>query len=299
METVKDVINSCLFDFVERGGIIAAQNILAVGRIGGTIPETPDDVGILELPTSDLSNGGVVTGLAIGGKRVCYTIRYQGFGWYNLVHILNYACKAKEIWDMKCPIMIRAIAMEGSIGPVAGSSHHSLCHRMPGIKIVSPMSPSEYRKVYSDFMRSGDPTYISEHRGSYGQTEDLNDIHFDDPDFVLFPISITRFAAMEASRMMLLEGCKVAVYHQVNLKPYVIEDRWIDSLICNSGLVLDDDYSDGVASTIAHKLSAASGSIVYSMGLDDRTAGFSKSKDNLPPNAQEICSFIRTYYEKD
>ena len=297
METVKEVINSCLYDFVERGGIIAAQNILAVGRIGGTIPETPDDVGILELPTSDLSNGGVATGLAIGGKRVCYTIRYQGFGWYNLVHILNYACKAKEIWGMECPIMIRAIAMEGSIGPVAGSSHHSLCYRMPGINIVSPMTPSEYRKVYADFMRSGEPTYISEHRGSYSQTEDLNDIHFDDPDFVLFPISITRFAAMEASRMMLEDGYLVAVYHQVGLKPYVIEDRWIEALAGISGLVLDDDYGDGIASTIAHKLSEVSGSTVYSMGLEDKTAGFSKSKDNLPPNAEEICSLIRTYHD--
>jgi transketolase C-terminal domain/subunit len=297
METVKEVINSCLYDFVESGGIIAAQNILAVGRIGGTIPETPNNIGILELPTSDLSNGGVVTGLAIGGKKVCYTIRYQGFGWYNLVHILNYACKAKEIWDMECPIMIRAIAMEGSIGPVAGSSHHSLCYRMPGIKIVSPMTPSEYRKVYADFMKSGEPTYISEHRGSYSQTEDLNDIHFDDPDFVLFPISITRFAAMEASRTMLEAGCKVAVYHQVNLKPYVIKDRWIEALAGISGLVLDDDYGDGIASTIAHKLSEVSGSTVYSMGLEDKTAGFSNRTDNLPPNAEKICSLIRTYHD--
>lgn len=293
METVKEVINSCLYDFVERGGIIAAQNILAVGRIGGTIPETPNDVGILELPTSDLSNGGVVTGLAIGGKRVCYTIRYQGFGWYNLVHILNYACKAKEIWDMECPIMIRAIAMEGSIGPVAGSSHHSLCHRMPGIKIVSPMTPSEYQKVYSDFMWSGDPTYISEHRGSYGQIEDLPDIEYSYPDFVLFPISITRFAAVEVSKKLYEEGIKVNVYHQVWLKPYVVDDRWKHFLYAKQGLVLDDDYADGIASVIAHKLCLVSGSPVYSMGLKDRTAGFCGATDNLPPSIDEICDFIR------
>ena len=47
--------------------------------------------------------------------------------------ILNYACKSKEIWNVPCPIFIRGIAMEGSIGPVAGSSHYSLYYRMPGI----------------------------------------------------------------------------------------------------------------------------------------------------------------------
>ena len=35
-----------------------------------------------------------------------------------------------------CPIFIRGIAMEGSIGPVAGSSQHSIYFKMPGIKIV-------------------------------------------------------------------------------------------------------------------------------------------------------------------
>lgn len=293
METVRDTINSCLYDLVKKGGIIAAQNILAVGRIGGTIPETPDDVGILELPTSDLSNGGIVTGLAIGGKRVCYTIRYQGFGWYNLLPILNYACKAEEIWGMSCPIMIRAIAMEGSIGPVAGSSHHSLCHRMPGIKIVSPMTPSEYRRAYDYFMKNDEPIYISEHRGSYGNAEELHDIEYYQPDFVLFPISITRFAAMEASKKLEKEGIRVSVYHQVWLKPYSPKRKWLDALRDSYGLVLDDDYADGIASTIAHKLCIDSDSPVYSMGLDDRTAGFSKNTDNLPPNADQICEFIK------
>jgi transketolase C-terminal domain/subunit len=194
---------------------------------------------------------------------------------------------------MKCPIMIRAIAMEGSIGPVAGSSHHSLCHRMPGIKIVSPMTPSEYKLAYANFMEGDEPLYISEHRGSYGQIEDLSDIEYSSPDFVLFPISITRFAAVEVSKKLYEEGIKVNVYHQVWLKPYVVDDRWKHFLYAKQGLVLDDDYADGIASVIAHKLCLVSGSSVYSMGLKDRTAGFCRATDNLPPSIDDICDFIR------
>ena len=36
--------------------------------------------------------------------------------------IINYACKSKEIWKVPCPVFVRGIAMEGGIGPVAGSS---------------------------------------------------------------------------------------------------------------------------------------------------------------------------------
>ena len=46
--------------------------------------------------------------------------------------------------------------MEGGIGPVAGSSHHSIYQRMPGAKVVSPMTPNEYEYVYEQFMKEDD-----------------------------------------------------------------------------------------------------------------------------------------------
>ena len=51
----------------------------------------------------------------------------------------------KKFGEKPCPVFVRSIAMEGGIGPVAGSSHHSLYYRMPGVKICSPMTPKEYK----------------------------------------------------------------------------------------------------------------------------------------------------------
>ena len=286
---LRDKIKELTRDFINKGGFVAGQALSAVGWCGGTIPDMPE--GIIELPVSDLNNGGVVTGFALA-KPIQYVIRYQGFVWYNLVTILNYACKAKS-WGTKCPIFIRAIAMEGSIGPVAGSSHHSLCYRMPGIKIYSPMTPGEYEKTYSDFIFDDEVYYVSEHRGSYNNSEELPDIWFEKPDFVLFPISITRFAAIEASKLLLAEGHKVSVHHQFILKPFEIQDEWRDSLVNADGVVLDDDYPDGIASTLAHKLMLATSSKVYTMGLSDRTAGFSPQSDNLPPSTKAIYDFVK------
>ena len=56
--------------------------------------------------------------------------------------------QVKGNMGIPCPMLIRSIGMEGAIGPVAGSSHHSLAFRMPGINIMSPMTSGRiYRSL--------------------------------------------------------------------------------------------------------------------------------------------------------
>ena len=294
--TLREQIKSNIRDHLSNGYLALGQCLTAVGWVGGTLPELYEKDGMIDLPMADVAGGGFVVGAALMGKRPIYVIRYQGFNWYNCISILNYACKSKELWDVECPIFIRSIAMEGGIGPVAGGSHHSLYHRMPGVRIYSPMTPLEYKKCYEDFMKGSDVFYVSEHRGSYENKEELHDIEHQSPHFVLFPISITRFAAVEASKIMKRNGVRVSVYHQKELKPYVLHHNQLESLSrCGLGMVLDDDYVDGVPASISSKLMLNSDSKVFCMGLEDRTAGFAKHLDNLPPNPEQICNRIKRY----
>ena len=198
-ETIKDIIR---FHLQKKGGQVFGQCLTAVGWVGGTLPELYEKDGMIELSMADVAGGGIVVGSGLMMKRPIYVIRYQGFNWYNCPIILNYACKSKEIWKRPCPILIRGIAMEGGIGPVAGSSHHSLYYRMPGIKIASPMSPNEYKKVYSHFMKNEDVLYISEHRGSYNNTKDIKDLIYEKNHVVIFAISITRFNSLESIKIL-------------------------------------------------------------------------------------------------
>jgi pyruvate/2-oxoglutarate/acetoin dehydrogenase E1 component len=297
--TLRETIKNTVASHLNNGFLAFGQCLTAVGWVGGTLPEMYEDQGMVELSMADVAGGAFVVGAGLMEKRPIYIIRYQGFNWYNSISIINYACKSKEIWGVPCPIFIRSIAMEGSIGPVAGSSHHSLYYRMPGVKIYSPMSSDEYKECYNDFMNSDDVFYVSEHRESYNNNKELKDIVFPEPDCILFPISVTRFAAMEASKILLEKGIKVSVYHQKILKPYLLDNQILKHLnSCGLAIVLDDDYEDGIASNIAHKLMMNSNSKVYTMGLKNRSAGFAKHLDNLPPSSQEICNFIKNIIEK-
>lgn len=208
--------------------------------------------------------------------------------------IINYACKSKEIWKRPCPVFIRSIAMEGGIGPVAGSSHHSLYFRMPGIKIASPMSPMEYQKVYNQFLKDDDVYYVSEHRGSFNNTiEFKNDIR-GKKDLIIIAISITRFEAEKAKKKLELKGFKIGLIHAVWIKPFKMSKKEIDSIKSSKkgALILDDDYVDGIANSLANKINLQTNSKVETMGLKNKSAGFSKLADNLPPQKHEIIKKI-------
>ena len=290
-ETIKEITRKHL---TEKNGLCFGQCLTAVGWVGGTLPEMYEDEGMVEVTTADVANGGFVVGAGLQGIRPIYVVRYQGFQWYNSPMIVNYASKSKEVWDRPCPIFIRSIAMEGGMGPVAGSSHHSLYQRMPGTKIISPMTPKEYEFAYKNFMKEDDVYYVSEHRRSYDNTEELGDVFHDEPDVVLFPISITRFDAEEARKELEKQGIKASIIHQLWIKPFLFTEIWKRQLNSSKfgGIVLDDDYEQGVASSIAHRMMLESDKKVYTMGLENRTAGFHKDVDNLPPTPKKIINKV-------
>jgi pyruvate/2-oxoglutarate/acetoin dehydrogenase E1 component len=294
-KTVRDTIKSLTRNHLEvEKSLCFGQCLTAVGWVGGTLPEMYEDEGMVEVTTADVANGGFVVGAGLQGIRPIYVVRYQGFQWYNSPIIVNYASKSKEIWGIPCPIFVRSIAMEGGMGPVAGSSHHSIYQRMPNTKILAPMTPLEYEFTYNKFMKDDEVYYISEHRRSYDNTEELNDVVLEDSDIVLFPISITRFDAIEAVKILLEKGIRTSIIHQLWIKPFTFQDHWKDCLNKSKygGLVLDDDYEQGVASSIAHRMMLESNKKVHTLGLEHRTAGFHKNVDNLPPSPERIVNKV-------
>ena len=290
-KTVRETIKETSRKHIKKNNsLIFGQCLSAVGWVGGTVPELTEKEGLVELSMADVANGGIVAGAGLSNRRPIYVIRYQGFNWFNASIILNYACKSKEIWNVPCPIFIRGIAMEGSIGPVAGSSQHSIYYKMPGIKIISPMTPKEYLTAYNDFMKNDEVMYVSEHRGSYTNTKELDDFLDGDLDLILFPISITRFEALKAKVELEKEGYKIGIANILWIKPFLIKKDWEQAVLKSKfgGIVLDDDYTDGVASNLAFQLIKKTKKNFEVMGLKDRSAGFSKTTDNLPPSCKEI-----------
>lgn len=190
-------------------------------------------------------------------------------------------------------MFVRSIAMEGGIGPVAGSSHHSLYARMPGVKIFSPMTAPEYRRVYEQFLDEDEVYYVSEHRGAFGFSGELPDIYHADAALTIMAISFTRFAAAEAVERLKGKGLRVNLINLVNIKPLALTDEQSTAIAASgSCLVLDDDYGHGVASDIALQIHAAHGVRCDVLGLENKSAGFASHLDNLPPTPDGIVEKV-------
>ena len=302
-KTLREVIKQTIFFHLKKkNGLVFGQCLTAVGLVGGTLPHLTEKDGMIDLSMADVANGGIVAGAGLSGRRPIYVIRYQGFNWFNAPIILNYSCKSKEIWNVPCPILVRGIAMEGSIGPVAGSSHTSLYYRMPGIKILSPMTPNEYKISYDYFMKNDDVVYISEHRGSYDNKLEMKDILPINCDIIIFAISITRFEAKKAAEELKKNGINVGVANILWIKPFKIKPKWIEILNKSKfgGIILDDDYTKGIAESLAYNLleKAKKNVKIKAIGLKNRSAGFAKEVDNLPPNKTEIIRIIKNIVKK-
>ena len=295
-ETIKSTIRTHLKNKI---GKVYGQCLNAVDWIEGTVPSLKEKDGLVDLSMADVANGGIVVGAGLIEKPI-YIIRFQGLNWFNAPIIINYACKSKEIWKIPCPILIRSIGMEGSIGPVTGSSHHSIYFRMPGIKIISPMTPKEYKMSYKYFLKNQEVVYLSEHSKSYDNKKELSDKIEKKTDLIIFAVSITRFQAARVRDYFRKKNINISIANIVWIKPFIIKKKWIETLKKSKygGLLLDDDYVNGTAKSLAYELIYKSKKKVEVLGLEDRSAGFSHVTDNLSPNFERIKKKVYNIIKK-
>ena len=295
-ETVRETIKKIIHKHLKtKKGKVFGQCLTAVGWVGGTLPELYEKDGMIELSMADVAGGGIVAGSALMKERPIYVIRYQGFNWYNCPMIVNYAAKSKELWKTPCPVFVRGIGMEGGIGPVAGSSHHSLYFRMPGLKICSPMTPKEYKKIYSKYLREDDVYYVSEHRGSFNNSKEFKNDIIGIKDIFLIAISITRFAADKAKEILEKQGYKIGIIHILWIKPFKMSSRCYQAIQSSKkgAILLDDDYVDGVSNSLANSINLRTKKQIRTMGLKNKTAGAHKVVDNLPPSPEDIVKKVK------
>ncbi len=287
-ETIKEVSRKHL---EENGGLLIGQCITALGWVNGTVPNVQ---GIVELPMTDVAGAGIAVGAAMMGRRPIFVVRFQDFMMLNSSPFVNYAAKVKELHGKTAPVFIRALASEG-MGPVHSGVLHSVFMHFPGFIICSPMTPGEYEEAWEVFMENDRPMFVSEHRSSFQNTEELEDKVHKKADITLYGISYPRFALEETAKMLAEDGIVCNIVHIMWLKPFEITDRLLEPLKrTNLGLVIDNSFEIcGAARSIAYELSDASGYPVKALGLLDKTKCLCKPYRNEAPDSKLIFETVK------
>lgn len=288
-DTIREISRRHL---LENNGLLLGQSISAVGWVNNTVP---DCRGIVELPMTDVAGAGIAVGAAMVGRRPIFVIRFQDFLILNGSQLIFYAAKSKELHGRATPLFVRAIAADG-IGPVHSGVLHSIFMHFPGFRVCSPMTPKEYEAVWADFMAHDDPMIVSEHRESFLNTEELNDIIYEEADITLYPISATRFEAVKAAEQLATEGIRCNVVHILWLKPFVADERIIKPLRQSKrGLVIDAGHEiAGSSQALAYEMIQASKGVqVKSLGLMDKTKCLCPPLQNKYPDAGMIIAVVK------
>ncbi|MDA1096428.1 MAG: hypothetical protein O3B84_04140, partial [Chloroflexi bacterium] len=174
-------------------------------------------------------------------------------------------------------------------------SHHGMVMRMPGMPVCAPMTPGEWSEAWDWFMDHDDPIYVSEHRRSFTIDYEMPHVVNSQPDITLIAISASRLNALEVVKTLADEGITCDLIHLMWLKPLMISEAMITSLMATRlGLVIDSDFEiAGPSRSIAYELMHATSVPVYALGMEDRTAGFAPHLDNGTPTSGKIARTVR------
>jgi pyruvate/2-oxoglutarate/acetoin dehydrogenase E1 component len=282
MATLRDTIKEITRQhYCENGGFVFGQCLSAVGWVNGTVT---DIKGIVELPMSDVAGAGIAVGAAVAGIRPILVIRFQDFLMLNGSILVNFAAKRKDINDRSCPIWVRALAQEGNgTGCCHSAKLHSTFMHFPGFRIYAPITPGEYKECWEDFMANDDPAICFEHRHTFDNEEEIEDIYYPKAKFTIHAISLARMKAVKAAREL-----KCNFINIYKLKPLSF------SLVNTEGLVVDTGFETCSAGRdIAYQLMLVTGRRHEALGLKDISAGCMQGTENLTPTTEEIIKKCR------
>ncbi|MBT6469804.1 MAG: hypothetical protein HOK52_00915 [Candidatus Marinimicrobia bacterium] len=287
-ETIRELTRKHL---EEDNGLLLGQTISAVGWVNGTVPNCK---GIVELPMTDVAGAGIAVGSAMVGRRPIFVLRFQDFIMLNGSPIFNYAAKVKELHGQSAPIFVRVVGSEG-LGVVHSGVMHSLPMHYPGMRVWAPMTPWEYKKCWDDFMDHDDPMYVSEHKESFQNREELPDIIRKKAKITIYAIGATRFSTIEAIRKLEKEGVFCNLIHIYQLKPMIIGERETLPLTATKkGLVIDAGFEIcGAARDLAYCLTDNTGIPVKAFGLKDCSKVLCEPNRNPFPNKEMIMKKIK------
>jgi len=291
-KTVAETIKKITRAHLEKNGLLLGQSITAVGWVNNTVP---DCAGVVELPMADVAGAGIAVGAAIAGRRPIFVVRYQDFLLLGLSPIVNYAAKSKDMFGKGTPIFVRALADEGGgLGPVHSGKLHSIFMHLPGMRVCSPMTPKEYEEVWRVFMENDDPMVVSEHRCSFGNSNELPDV-VGDADVTIFGISAARFNMAKAAEILREDSIGCNLVHIMWLKPFTLDDRLLGPLTrSKTGVVVDSGFEiAGASQSIAYQLMLATRVPVKALGLYDKSVGVSPESENATPSASRIAENVR------
>lgn len=227
---------------------------------------------VLDTPLAEAAIAGISIGLAAQGLRPVAEIQFTGFAYACIDQLINHASRlrSRTRGRLTCPMVLRSPAGGG----IRAVEHHSespeaMFAHIPGLKVVTPSSPTQAYGLLLSAINDPDPVVFLEptrlYRSARGEVADNGKSFELGRCIVARPgrdVTIVAWAAMlkealEAARQLANEGIEAEVIDVVTLKP--LDARTILDSVSRTGrliIVHEAPMTCGYGAEIAARVAA-------------------------------------------
>jgi len=274
---------------------------------------------VRDTPIAEMGFVGMGVGLAMRGYRPVVEIMFADFLAVCLNQIVNEAAKIPYMSGGRIPMPLVIRTAGGSIGSAA---QHSQClwgmmAHWPGLRVVAPSCPADYRGLMAAAIRSDDPVILFEHKSQLNRRSDLfqrSDVGPEGDylvpigkasvarkgsDITVVSISAAVEWALEAATEVAKEGISTEVIDLRSLVPLDMETVLISLRKTARLLVIDEDFlSFGMSGEVVARAVEGIGTsglrAVRRLAMPDVPLPAAKTlEDALIPSSNAIATALR------
>lgn len=182
-KTIRESINEALYEELDRDESVFfyGEDVADYGGLYQVTVGLQDEFGedrVFDTPLSETAIGGTAVGAALTGGRPIIEIMFGDFLAIIADHLTNYAAKMHFNYgdDTSVPLVVRTTYGAGDqFGLHHSQSPISWFQNVPGIKVVAPSTPYDYKGLLKSAVRDDDPVIFLEHKQRYDKSGEVPD----------------------------------------------------------------------------------------------------------------------------
>jgi 2-oxoisovalerate dehydrogenase E1 component beta subunit len=271
---------------------------------------------VIDTPISETAIVGAAIGAALMGMRPVAEMQFIDFIASAFDIIVNYAAKSRYRWGAGVGLVIRGPA-GGNVhgGPFHSQNPEAYFMNVPGLKIVSPSTPSDAKGLLTAAIRDPDPVLFLEHKYLYRRIkEDVPEGEHVVPigkarlvragtDVAVFTYGAMVHTALEAAQAVAREGIGVAVVDLRTLLPLDVSAILQTTAETGKVIVLHEATRTGgagaeIAALIAERAFEYLDAPIVRVAAPDTPVPYSPALESyFIPDAERVAQAIRALHE--
>ena len=236
--TYREAVKKALADEMraDEDVIFFGEDVAVAGGVFKVTPGLWEEFGgnrVRDTPISEQAIIGAALGAAITGLRPVAELMFADFIPVAMDQIVNQIAKYRYMSGGQFKVALTIRSAQG--GGAGFGTQHSQCAEswlasVPGIKVVSPGTPSDAYGLLRAAIRDDNPVFVLEHKGLYNMSEEVPDnlppmqlgqavIRRAGKDVTVVALQLMMHRALEAAELLAKEGIEVEVIDPRTINP--------------------------------------------------------------------------------